>query len=95
MTQEFDFARKREKRGRITVSLDPSLVTWAKECAHRNDVSVSAVVELALRKARRINGEAPDHDGPPWTCPACADQVLAAEERDQSAPWNVGGSDHP
>jgi hypothetical protein len=52
-------ALRPRRRARMTVSLDPALVAWVRECAARNDASMSAVVELALRKARRYNGEAP------------------------------------
>ncbi len=55
---EFDFARPK-RRGRMTVSLDPRLAEWVRSCAARNRVPMSAVVELALRKAQRLNGEAP------------------------------------
>jgi hypothetical protein len=78
-----DFPR-RVKRGRMTVSLDPALVAWAKDCARRNDVPVSAVVELALRKARRVNGEepwrcdwVPDDLNPGPDCPYCAGDMCA------------------
>lgn len=45
------------KRGRMTVSIPAHLAAWVRDVAQRNDVPMSAVVELALKRARRANGE--------------------------------------
>ena len=52
-----ELAALKPRRERLSVSVPAPLAEWVREVAARNDVAVSAVVELALRHAQALNGE--------------------------------------
>lgn len=61
---DLEFPR-RQKRARLSVSVPRELAQWARDCAKRNDVTVSAVVELAITRWKEARDVPPTDEEQP------------------------------